>query len=317
MLNRLNLKYPIFQGGMAHIATPEFAAAVSNAGALGIIGTGAMKAGQVKEAIQKCRALTDRPFGVNVMLMNPEAEQIIDVLCKEKPAVVTLGAGNASLYIPGLREAGCLVIPVVSNTALARRLEKAGADAIIAEGCEAGGHIGQTTTMSLIPQMVDALHIPVIAAGGIADGRGMMAARALGACGVQVGTCLIASEECPVHENYKQAVLKARDSSTVVTGTLHNTPVRILKNRMSREYVKLEKAAADRDEMEKLTLGAYGKAVYTGDIDQGSVMMGQIAGLVKEIRPLSEIFESMMDEYTCLLEKAAGMKGHSHEFASF
>lgn len=308
-LSDLNLKYPIFQGGMAHIATPEFAAVISNAGALGIIGTGAMKKEQVKEAVLKIRQLTQNPFGVNVMLMNPQAEEIIDLLCELKVPLVTLGAGNSGIFIKKLKEAGCLVVPVVNNVALAKRLEKAGADAIIGEGTESGGHVGTTTTMALIPQLADALHIPVIAAGGIGDGRGMAAAYCLGAQGIQIGTCLLTSQETPVHRRYKDVVLKARDSSTVVTGTLHNTPVRIAKNAMSRKYLQLEKEAAGPMEMEKLTLGAYGKAVYEGDVENGSVMMGQIAGLVHEMKPAEEILKTIMEQACSiagsLIEKGA------------
>ena len=292
-LKDLNLKYPVFQGGMAHIATPEFAAAVCNAGALGILGTGAMTADRAAAAIERLDQLTDKPFGVNIMLMNPQAAEIVDVVCRLKPAVVTFGAGNCGPYIRKMKEAGILCIPVVSNVALARRLERAGADAVIAEGTESGGHVGTATTMALVPQMKDALHIPVIAAGGIGDGRGMAAAFCLGARGVQIGTCLLASEECPVHPRYKEAVIKAKDSSTVVTGTLHNTPVRILKNPMASKYLSMEKAAADREAMERLTLGAFGRAVYEGDMESGSVMMGQIAGLVKKKETVQEILDRM------------------------
>lgn len=298
----LGIRCPIFQGAMANIATPAFAAAVSNAGGLGIIATGSMRADQVREALEECRKLTTQPFGVNVMLMNPEAEQIFEILCENPPAVVTTGAGNPGPWMKDLKAAGICVIPVVSNVSLARRLQKAGADAVIAEGCEAGGHIGQTTTMALVPQICEALDIPVIAAGGIADGRGMAAALALGAQGVQIGTVLLASEECPIHENYKNAVLKAKDSSTTVTGRSLNTPVRILKNSMARDYLRLEKAGADRMEMEKMTLGALRRAVCEGDVDRGSVMMGQIAGLVREIRPVSAILQDLMEGAAAVLQ---------------
>lgn len=299
----LGIRCPIFQGAMANIATPAFAAAVSNAGGLGIVATGSMKADQVRQALEECRTLTSQPFGVNVMLMNPEAEQIFEILCENPPAVVTTGAGNPGPWMARLRNAGICVIPVVSSVALARRLQKAGASAVIAEGCEAGGHIGQTTTMALVPQMCDALDIPVIAAGGIADGRGMAAALALGAQGVQVGTVLLASEECPIHEKYKNAVLRAKDSSTTVTGRSLNAQVRILKNTMAREYLRLEKAGADRMEMEKMTLGALRRAVSEGDVDRGSVMMGQIAGLVHEIRPVSVILQDLMEGAVGVLQE--------------
>lgn len=297
MINEmLGIRYPILQGAMANIATAEFAAAVSNAGALGILGTGAMKAEEVRTSIHKLKSLTDKPFGVNVMLMNPDSDAIMRVIAEEKVPVVTTGAGNPGKYIAMLKESGTKVFPVVASVALAVRMERAGADGVIAEGTEAGGHVNEQTTMALVPQVVDAVNIPVIAAGGIADGRGFNAALSLGAIGVQVGTCLLASTECPIHENYKQAVLKAKDTDTVVTGRTLNTPVRILKNPMSREYLKLEHTGAPREEMEKLTLGGLRRAVFEGDMKTGSVMMGQVAGLCKEIRPLSEIFADMMSD---------------------
>lgn len=297
MINEmLGIRYPILQGAMANIATAEFAAAVSNAGALGILGTGAMKAEEVRTSIHKLKSLTDKPFGVNVMLMNPDSDAIMRVIAEEKVPVVTTGAGNPGKYIAMLKESGTKVFPVVASVALAVRMERAGADGVIAEGTEAGGHVNEQTTMALVPQVVDAVNIPVIAAGGIADGRGFNAALSLGAIGVQVGTCLLASTECPIHKNYKQAVLKAKDTDTVVTGRTLNTPVRILKNPMSREYLKLEHTGAPREEMEKLTLGGLRRAVFEGDMKTGSVMMGQVAGLCKEIRPLSEIFADMMSD---------------------
>lgn len=292
----LGIQYPIFQGAMANIADGAFAAACSNAGGLGIIGSGSMDAAALEREIDRCRALTDRPFGVNVMMMNPHVPEIMELLCKKKPAVVTMGAGNPGIWIDALHEAGCRVIPVVSNAALAKRLERAGADALIAEGCEAGGHIGETSTMPLVPQIVDAVKIPVIAAGGIADGRGLLAALCLGACGVQVATCLLASEECPVHENYKQAVLKAKDSSTTVTGRAKKAPVRVLKNAMAREYLRLEGDVENRDALEKMTLGSLRRAVLEGDVEHGSVMMGQSAGLCHEKKPVAEIFAEMTEQ---------------------
>ena len=293
----LNIKYPIIQGAMANIATAEFAAQVSNSGALGIIATGAMSLKQAEEAIIRCKQLTDKPFGVNVMMMHPQTKELMEMIARQHVAVVTTGAGNPGIYMKLLKESGTKVIPVVASVALARRLEQSGADALIVEGCEAGGHVSEQTTMSLLPQVIDAVSIPVIAAGGIGDGRGMYAALSLGAIGVQIGTCLLASEECPIHENYKKAVLKAKDTDTVVTGRSLNSPVRILKNSMSRQYIKLEKEAANREELEKLTLGALRRAVFVGDVQTGSVMMGQIAGLIKEIRPLQVIIEEMVS--TC------------------
>ena len=251
----LGIRYPVLQGGMANIANGFFAAACSNAGALGIIGTGGMNADQLEEEIHKCRALTDRPFGVNIMLMHPQADQIAAIVADEKVPVVTTGAGNPAKYMDRFKAAGIYVIPVVAAPILARHLADCGADAVIAEGCESGGHIGEMTTMTLVPQVCDAVSIPVIAAGGIADNRQMRAAFALGAAGVQVGTCLLVSSECPVHENYKTALLKAKGSDTIVTGRIGGTPVRILKNKMSREYVRQEKAGADKETLELFTLG--------------------------------------------------------------
>lgn len=234
----LGTKYPIIQGGMANIATGEFAAACSNAGALGLIGSGGMDADALRENIRHCRALTDQPFGVNIMLMHPQADEFAKIVVEEGVKIVTTGAGNPGKYMAMWKAAGITVIPVVAAAILAKHLEPLGIDAVIAEGTESGGHVGEMTTMALVPQVVDAVHVPVIAAGGIADGRGLAAALALGACGVQVGTCLLASTECPIHENYKAALLKARDSDTIVTGRIGGTPVRVLKNRMSREYVR-------------------------------------------------------------------------------
>lgn len=292
----LGIKYPIFQGAMANIATPEFAACVSNCGGLGIIATGAMDEHMTRDAIRSCKKLTDKPFGVNVMLMNPHTEAIMKVIAEEKVAVVTTGAGNPGPYIPALKESGCKVFPVVASVALARRLEKSGVDGIIAEGGESGGHVGETTTMSLVPQVVDAVDIPVIAAGGIASGRQLNAALSLGAQGVQVGTMLLVAKECPIHENYKKAVLKAKDSDTVVTGRSMGAPVRILKNQMSLQYIKLEQQAGSREELEKLTLGGLRKAVFEGDMKNGSVMLGQVAGLVKEVKPMKDIIETLLQE---------------------
>ena len=297
MINEiLGIKYPIFQGAMANISTAEFAADVSNSGALGIIGTGAMDAEMVRESIKKCKELTDKPFGVNVMLMNPYCDEIIEVILEEKVAVVTTGAGNPGVYVEKLKAQGIKVIPVVPSVALARRMESVGVDAVIVEGTESGGHVGELSTMALVPQVVDAINIPVIAAGGIADGRGFNAAISLGAIGVQVGTCLLVAKECPVHQNYKNAVIKAKDIDTVVTGRSINTPVRILKNDMSRKFLQLEKEVSSREELEKLTLGSLKKAVVEGDVKNGSVMLGQISGMIKEEKTLKEIFENIMQE---------------------
>ena len=297
MINELlNIKYPIFQGAMANIATPQFAACVSNSGALGIIATGAMDANQARAAIRACKELTSQPFGVNVMLMNPDTPAIMQVICEEQVAVVTTGAGNPGPYIEALKASGTKIFPVVASVALARRLEKAGVDGIIAEGGESGGHVGETTTMSLVPQVVEAVNVPVLAAGGIASGKQLNAALSLGAVGVQIGTILLASEECPIHENYKKAVLKAKDMDSVVTGRSTGTPVRILKNQMSLQYLKLEAQNAPKEEMEKLTLGGLRKAVFEGDMKHGSVMMGQVAGMVHEIKPLQTILDDLIIE---------------------
>ncbi len=297
LLNELlHIKYPIIQGAMANIATAEFAAVVSNCGALGIIGTGGMTVNQARDSIRKCKELTDKPFGVNVMMMHPQVDELFDMICEEKVDVVTVGAGNPGIYIEALKKSGAKVIPVVANVALAKRLERAGVDALIVEGTEAGGHVGEQTTMTLVPQVVDSVNIPVIAAGGIADNRGLYASYCLGAIGVQVGTCLLATEECPIHQNYKEAVIKSKDSSTVVTGRSLNAPVRILKNPMSSKYLKLEKEAANREELEKLTLGALRRAVFDGDMKTGSVMMGQIAGLMKDIVPMEERLKQLMEQ---------------------
>lgn len=290
----LGTKYPIIQGGMANIATGEFAAACSNAGALGLIAVGGLRSAEaLRDEIRRCRELTDKPFGVNIMLMSPLADEFAAVVAEEKVPVITTGAGNPAKYIEMWKEAGSIIIPVVAATILAKRLEGAGVDAIIAEGTESGGHVGEMTTMALTPQVVDAVSIPVIAAGGIADGRQMAAAFALGACGVQIGTSLLVAEECPIHENYKNALLKAKDSDTIVTGRIGGTPVRVLKNRMSREYVRQEKAGATVEELENFTLGSLRKAVFDGDTDQGSLMAGQVAGMLKTIRPVKEIIDEL------------------------
>ena len=289
----LGTEFPIIQGGMANIATGEFAAAVSNAGALGLIGAGGMDAETLRGHIRRCRELTNRPFGVNIMLMNPAAPEMAKVVIEEEVKVVTTGAGVPSQFVPAWKEAGVKVFPVVAATTLVKRLEPLGVDGFIAEGTESGGHVGELTTMALVPQVCEATDLPVIAAGGIASGQQLAAAFALGACGVQVGTCLLVSQECPIHDNYKQAVLKAKDSDTTVTGRSVNAPVRILKNQMSREYLKRERAGAERMELEQFTLGSLRRAVFDGDTKTGSLMCGQNAGLLHEIRPLRVILEEL------------------------
>lgn len=290
----LGIKYPIIQGGMANIATGEFAAAAANAGALGIIGSGGMHTDSLRENIRICKSLTDKPFGVNLMLMHPDSDAMAQVILEEGVKFVTTGAGVPKKFMAAWKEAGIFVMPVVSSAVLARQLEKEGADAIIAEGTESGGHVGEMTTMTLVPQVADAVDIPVIAAGGIASGRQLAAAFALGAIGAQVGTCLLVSEECPIHDNYKAAVLKAKDNGTIVIGRIGGTPVRMIKNQMAREYVKQEKNGADKMELEKYTLGALRRAVREGDTKTGSLMAGQVSGQLNRIRPMSEIFDEMV-----------------------
>ena len=290
----LGTEFPIIQGGMANIATGAFAAAVSNAGALGLIGSGGMDADTLRKEIQTAKAATDKPFGVNLMLMNPHIDELAKVVVEEGVKVVTTGAGNPGKYVPAWKEAGIKVFPVVAAPILAKRLERYDVDGFIAEGTESGGHVGEMTTMALVPQVVDTVSAPVIAAGGIADGRQMAAAYALGACGVQVGTCLLVSEECPIHENYKKALIKAGANDTVVTGRTTGAPVRVLKNKMARQYLEMEKENMPLAEREKLTLGSLRRAVFDGDLDTGSFMSGQVAGMLTEIKPLRQIFEEMM-----------------------
>lgn len=299
----LNIKYPIIGGAMANICTAEFAASVSNAGGFGIIAGGAQTAEQLKEQIQKCKKLTNKPFGVNIMLMNPHAKDIVDMLCEEKVCAVTTGAGDPGKYVLKLHEAQIKVFPVVASVALAKRLERYDVDGFIVEGTESGGHVGEATTMALVPQVIKAVSKPVIAAGGIATGAQLNAALALGAIGIQIGTVLLASNECPIHENYKNAVLKARDSDTVVTGRSVGVPVRIYKNKMTRSYLELEKEGATAQELEHLTLGGLKKAVFDGDIENGSVMMGQVAGIVDTIDSVENIFKRIIKEAKELKEE--------------
>lgn len=299
----LGIKYPIIQGGMANIATGEFAATVSNAGGLGLIASGGFDAERIREEINKCRALTDKPFGVNLMLMNPDVDNIARMLVEEKVDVITTGAGSPEKYVDDWKAVGSKVIPVVASVALAKRMERMGVDAVIAEGGESGGHVGEMTTMTLVPMVVDAVSIPVIAAGGIADGRAMVAAFALGAIGVQIGTCLLTSDECPIHQNYKEAVVKAKDNGTAVTGRSAGAPVRVIKNTMTREYLKMESQGVSRDELEQLTLGSLRKAVLEGDTKMGSLMAGQVCGLIKDIKPVSVILEQMYEGARTELDK--------------
>lgn len=299
----LGIKYPLIQGGMANIATGEFAAAVSNTGALGMIGAGGMTADMLREQIQICKQHTQMPFGVNLMLMNPDTDKMAEIVIEEQVPVVTTGAGNPGKYMKQWKSAGIKVFPVVASVGLARRMERLGADGVIAEGCESGGHVGETTTMVLVPQVADAINIPVIAAGGIASGRQMVAAEVLGACGVQVGTCLLSTTECPIHENYKQAVRNARDTHITVMGRIAGTPVRVIKNDMVREYIAREKEGATLMELEHYTLGSLRRAVKEGDIETGSVMAGQTAAMIHDERSLAERIETLFTEYETVLKE--------------
>ena len=298
----LGIRYPIIQGGMAWVAEYHLASAVSNAGGLGLIGAANAPADWVRDQVRKMKELTDKPFGVNIMLMSPSADEVAKVMVEEKVPVVTTGAGNPEKYIGMWKEAGIKVIPVVASVAMAKRMERAGADAVVAEGSEAGGHIGETTTMVLVPQIADAVQIPVIAAGGIADGRGIAAAFMLGAKGVQMGTHFVVTDECQVHENYKERILRATDIDTRVTGRSTGHPVRALRNEMTRRYLELEGKGASFEELELLTLGGLRKAVVEGDVKTGSVMAGQSAGMVKESMSCRALIEKLAAEAEELLK---------------
>jgi enoyl-[acyl-carrier protein] reductase II len=292
----IGIKYPIFQGGMAWVADSSLAAAVSNAGGLGIIAAANAPTEWVRDEIRKTKALTDKPFGVNIMLLSNNAEEVARIVCEEGVKVVTTGAGNPGKFVNMWKEYGIIVIPVVPSVALALRMERTGVDAVIAEGCESGGHIGELTTMALVPQVVDAVKIPVIAAGGIGDGRGVSAAFMLGASGIQVGTRFLVANECTVHQNYKERVLSANDIDAVVTGRATGHPVRVLKNKLVRQFQLLEKENAPKEKFEQLGVGRLPMAVRDGDVDLGSVMAGQIAGLVKKEQSCKEIVEEMFEE---------------------
>lgn len=297
----LGIQYPVIQGGMAWVAEHSLASAVSNAGGLGIIAAANAPYEVVKEEIRLTKERTDKPFGVNIMLLSPYADDIARLVVEEKVPVVTTGAGNPSKYMAQWKEAGIKVIPVVASVALAKMMQRGGADAVIAEGCESGGHIGEATTMVLVPQVVDAVTIPVIAAGGIADGRGFAAARMLGASGVQMGTRFLVSKECVIHQNYKDRVLKAKDIDTAVTGRSTGHPIRCLRNKMTRKYLALEKEGASFEELEQLTLGGLRRAVQEGDSDGGSMMSGQIAGMVKKEQTCQEMIDEIISEAEKLL----------------
>lgn len=297
----LGIEYPIIQGGMAWVAEYHLAAGVSNAGGLGLIGAASAPAEWVREQIREAKKLTDKPFGVNIMLMSPYADEVAKVVAEEGVKVVTTGAGNPEKYMKMWKEAGVKVIPVVASVALAKRMERCGADALVAEGTEAGGHIGENTTMVLVPQIVDAVNIPVIAAGGIADGRGIAAAFMLGARAVQMGTHFVATKESMVHENYKKAILKAKDIDSRVTGRTTGHPVRALRNQMTKQYLDMEKAGASFEELEQLTLGGLRRAVVDGDVVNGSVMAGQSAAMVKEILSCEELIQKLVKETDALI----------------
>lgn len=292
----LNIQYPIIQGGMAWVATAELASAVSNAGGLGVIAAGNAPKDIIKEQIHRCRQLTNKTFGVNVMLLSPFADEIIDLVIEERVDVITTGAGNPAKYMDRLKEVGTKVIPVIPTTALAKRMEKYGADAVIVEGTEAGGHIGELTTMVLTPQVVDSISIPVISAGGIADGRGLAAAMALGASGVQVGTRFICSNECIAHENYKKLIINSKDRDAIVTGRSTGHPVRTLKNKLAKEVLNMEKEGIDPLEIDKRCIGSLRMATVDGDVDNGSFMAGQIAAHINDIKPCKVIIEDMVKE---------------------
>jgi len=309
----LGIEYPIIQGGMAWVSDAYLAAAVSNAGGLGLIATGHMSSlEELRSELKIVKSLTDKPFGVNIMLMNPLCSDFIEIAIEEGVKVLVTGAGNPGKFIPRVKENGVKILPVVASVALAKRVSREGADALIVEGTEAGGHIGELTTMALVPQVVDAVDIPVVAAGGIADGRGFLAALALGAEGVQMGTRFAASEECQVHPKWKEAYLRAGDRDTVVTGRSTGHPVRILKNKLAKEFERMEKAGVDPEEMDKLGVGALRRAAKEGDISMGSVMAGQIVGLIRDIKPVAEIIHGIIQDAAERLNMLHGLYGGSH-----
>ncbi|GFP74907.1 enoyl-[acyl-carrier-protein] reductase FabK [Clostridium fungisolvens] len=299
----LNIQYPILQGGMAWVADASLASAVSNAGGLGIIAGANAPVEYVREQIRKAKTLTDKPFGVNIMLLSPNADELARVVCEEGVKVVTTGAGNPGKYVEMWKNNGIKVIPVVPSVALAKRMERCGADAVIAEGCESGGHVGKLTTMALVPQVVDAVNIPVIAAGGIGDGRGIAAAIMLGAKGVQVGTRFLVAKECTIHQNYKDIVIKAKDIDTMVTGRVTGHPVQVIKNKLAKRFEALEKENAPVEAYDELGRGALAKAVVEGNPDEGSFMAGQIAGMISKEQSCEEIIKEMFDKYDELIAK--------------
>jgi enoyl-[acyl-carrier protein] reductase II len=304
-----DIPYPILQGGMAWVATTELVSAVSEAGGLGIIGAGHAPPDWVQEQIRETKRRTSKPFGVNIMLMSPFAEEVIDLVIDERVPVVTTGAGNPGVHIPRFKKAGIKVVPVVSSVALAKRMERSGADALVAEGMESGGHIGETTTMALVPQVVDAVSIPVIAAGGIADGRGLMAALALGAKGIQMGTRFVCSTECIAHERFKQKLVAARDRATITTGHSLGHPVRALENRMTRQFQEMERRGLPREEIESFGVGRLRQGLIEGDVEGGSLMAGQICGLISDVKPVAQIINEIMEQAEALSGTLGALRG--------
>ncbi|MEG0612356.1 MAG: enoyl-[acyl-carrier-protein] reductase FabK [Clostridium sp.] len=298
----LGIKYPIIQGAMAWIADSSLASSVSNAGGLGIIAAGSNLPENVRIEIRRAKELTDKPFGVNIMLLSDNADEVAKIVCEEGVSVVTTGAGNPGKYMDMWKSHNIKVIPVVASTGLAKRMERSGADMIIAEGCEAGGHIGELTTMALLPQVVDAVNIPVIAAGGIGDSRGMVASLALGASGFQVGTRFLVANECTVHENYKKKIIESKDIDSIVTARSTGHPIRVLRNKLSREYIKLEKEGTSEEELQRLGVGALKRAVIDGDVNNGSVMAGQIAALIKKQESCEDIIKDFVEGTERLLK---------------
>lgn len=309
ILELLNIKYPIIQGGMAWVATSELAAAVSEAGGLGVVAAGNAPGDVIREEIRRVKTMTDKPFGVNIMLLSPFVDDIVDIVCEEGVPVVTTGAGNPGKYLEKFKEHNIKVIPVVPSVALAKRLEKQGVDALIAEGTEAGGHIGELTTMALVPQVVDAVSIPVIAAGGIADGRGFLAALALGADAVQLGTRFVCSTEAKVHDNYKAKILSSKDRDAIVTGRTTGHPVRVIKNKFTKQFMELEKNNTSPEELEREGSGKLRLAVVDGDVDNGSIMSGQIAGMINDIKSCKDILEDIVNEADLLIQTLNNSKG--------
>jgi enoyl-[acyl-carrier protein] reductase II len=306
------IEHPIIQGGMAYVATAELASAVSNAGGLGIIGAGAADPDWVRQQIRLTRRWTDKPFGVNVIMLSPHIQKVIEVMLEEKVAVATFGGGNPGIYMPRLKEAGIKVMPVVSTVALARRMERSGADAIVAEGMESGGEIGETTTLALVPQVVDSVKIPVVAAGGIADGRGLAAALALGAEGIQMGTRFVCSIECIAHPKYKEAIVKANDRSTTVSGQKTGYPMRSLKNKLTTRFKELEESGATAEEIMALGQGKVRLGLIEGDIEEGSLLAGQIAGFIKDIKPVKVIIDEVVSEAERIISWLGKFRGKAY-----